>query len=258
MKTISHHLGDFNEIRILPLADLHLGDINVDFKKIQGWLEEIKSNPNTFAILNGDLMDAAIKGSVGDTYGASLQPMEQLHQCVKLFEPIKDKILAVMPGNHEARIYRSDGLDLTAIMCSQLGIGERYSPASALIFVRFGRNRCEGMHGREMHYTIYCVHGSGGGKREGAKLQRVVDLSSIIDADIYVHSHTHMPLIAKASYFRVTMNNSTVQKVDKLFINTGSAMNYGGYGETQSYRHAANETPVIVLDGTRRGMKAVL
>ena len=114
-------------MRILPLADFHLGDIHSDFKKIQEYLAYIKDNDNVFTVLNGDMMDAAIQSSIGDTYGASLQPMEQLAQCVKIFEPIKDKILAVTPGNHEQRIYKSDGLDLTQLMCNQLGIGERYS-----------------------------------------------------------------------------------------------------------------------------------
>ncbi len=258
MKCIKHSLGDYDEIRILPLADLHLGDINCDFTRVQAWIREIRESENTFAVLNGDLMDSAIKSSIGDVYGANLQPMEQLKQCVAIFEPIRDKILAVLPGNHEARIYRSDGLDLTEIMCSQLGIAERYAPASAMLFVRFGRDRLPGHHGRKVLYTIYCVHGTGGGKKEGAKLQRVVDLAAIADADIYLHSHTHMPIVSKMSYFRTDLNNSSVQKVDKLFVNTGSALEWGGYAEVQSYKPASNDTPVIVLSGHRRSMKAIL
>lgn len=258
MKCIKCTLGDFDEIRILPLADLHLGDINCDYRKVQEWIREIRESENTFAILNGDLMDAAIKSSVGDIYGASLQPMQQLEQCVKTFEPIKDKILAVMPGNHEARIYRTDGLDLTQIMCNQLGIGDRYAPASAMLFIRFGHDRLPGHHGRKVRYTIYCVHGSGGGKKEGAKLQRVVDLAAITDADCYIHSHTHMPIIAKLSFFRTDLGNSSVQKVDKLFVNTGSTLEWGGYAEAQSFKPATNDTPVIVLSGRKRNLRAVL
>ena len=258
MKCIKLNLGDFDEVKILPLADLHLGDINCDFPKIQEWLREIRENPNTFAILNGDLMDSAIAGSVGDTYGANLQPMEQLAQCVKIFEPIKDKILAVLPGNHEARIYRAVGLDMTELMCKQLGIPERYSPTSALLFIRFGKDHGQGRHGRECMYTIYCVHGSGGGKKEGAKLQRVVDLAAIVDADIYCHSHVHMPIISKMGFYRVSMTNNSVQRVDKLFVNTGSALNWGGYAETQSYKPASTETPVITLSGRSKHFKAIL
>lgn len=258
MKCIKCTLGDFDEIRILPLADLHLGDIHSDARKIQEYIDYIRDNDNVFTIFNGDLMDAAIKSSIGDVYGANLQPMQQLEQCVKLFGDIAPKCLAVLPGNHESRIYRSDGLDLTQIMCNQLGIGDRYAPASAMLFIRFGHDRLPGHHGRKVLYTIYCVHGSGGGKKEGTKLQRVVDLAAITDADCYIHSHTHMPIIAKLSFFRTDLGNSSVQRVDKLFVNTGSTLEWGGYAETQSFKPASNDTPVIVLSGRKRNLRAVL
>ena len=245
-------------MRILPLADFHLGDIHSDFKKIQEYLAYIKDNDNVFTVLNGDMMDAAIQSSIGDTYGASLQPMEQLAQCVKIFEPIKDKILAVTPGNHEQRIYKTDGLDLTQLMCNQLGIGDRYSPASVLLFIRFGRNKSNDHHSRPILYTIYCVHGAGGGRTEGGKVNRLMQLGNIIDADIFIHSHTHTPAIVKTGYYRVSAANSSVQKVDKLFVNTAATLDYGGYGELQSYKPTSIEMPIIVLDGTKRGMKAIL
>jgi hypothetical protein len=188
MKVINHTLSkDFKELQILPLADLHLGDIHSDGKKIQEWIEYIKTTPNCYTILNGDLMDSAIKSSIGDIYGANLQPMMQLEQAVKIFGCISDKILAVTPGNHEARIYKSDGLDITQIMCSQLGIGERYSSASVLLIIRFGKTASH-EHGRPVCYTIFQVHGSGGGRLEGGKINRLMQLASIVDADIYIRN----------------------------------------------------------------------
>lgn len=257
MKVITHNLGDFKEIYILPLADLHHGDIHSDYKLVQEWIEFIRTTPNAFCILNGDLMDAAIKSSIGDTYGASLQPMEQLQQCVKLFMPIADKIFAVLPGNHEMRIYKSDGLDVTQLMCTQLGIGDRYSPGSAVVFVRFGKWE-KHRHGEPVCYSIYCVHGSGGGRTEGAKINRLTQLASIVDCDIYIHSHTHLPAVTKLAYYRVHLNNSSVKKVDKLFVNTAAALDYGGYGELASLKPACKDTPIIMLDGTKRSMRARL
>ena len=258
MKTIKHRLSsEFDTLQILPLADLHIGDIHSDGKKIQEWLTYIGNTDNCYTILNGDLCDNAIRTSIGDTYAASLSPMAQLEQAVKLFGPIKDKILAVLPGNHEARTYKTDGIDMTQVICNQLGIGERYSPASALVFIQFGK-QCSNKHGFPVLYSVYAVHGSGGGKKEGAKLQRVVDLSSIVDADIYLHSHTHMPLIARNAYFRVDTRHCTVEKVDRLYVNTSSSIEWGGYGEVQSFKPNSLETPLILLNGTKREMKAIL
>lgn len=255
MKAIRCDLPYADQIELIPMADLHIGDAGCDFKLILERIEYIKHTKNAYCILDGDLMDTAIASSVGDTYAASLQPMEQLKQCVKIFEPIKDKILAVLPGNHEGRVYKTDGIDLTEIMCSQLGIPERYSPTTALLFVRFGNNT---RHQRPQIYTIYVTHGSGGGRREGGKINRLADLAAIVDADIFIHGHVHLPMVFKESFYRVSTTTSTAALVDKLFVNVGACLDYGGYGDKAGFKPASKSTPTIYLDGHRRDMWAKL
>lgn len=257
MKAIKCDLPYAEQIEIHPMADLHIGDNMCDFKLIMERIEYIKNTPNAYCVLDGDLMDTAIASSIGDTYGANLQPMEQLKMCVKIFEPIKDKILAVLPGNHESRVYKTDGLDLTELMCAQLGIPHKYSPTTALLFIRFG-NRGTHHHGRPQLYTAYVTHGSGGGRKEGGKVNRLADLASIVDADIYIHAHTHLPLVFKESFFRVSGSNSSVALVDKLFINTAVSLNYGGYGDRQGFKPASKSSPVIYLNGLKHDMWAKL
>lgn len=252
MKAIKCDLPFAESIEIHPMADLHIGDSMCDFKAVMERIEYIRKTPNAYCILDGDLMDTAITSSIGDTYGANLQPMEQMKQCVKIFEPIKEKILAVLPGNHENRVYKSDGIDLTEIMCSQLGIPSRYSPTTALLFIRFGKEVTR--HNRPQLYTVYVTHGSGGGRKEGGKVNRLADLASIVDADIYIHAHTHLPLVFKESFFRVSGSNSSVALVDKLFVNTAASLNYGGYGDRMGYKPASKKSPVIYLNGLKHDM----
>lgn len=254
MKAIRCDLPFAETIEIHPMADLHIGDPQADFKSIMERIEHIRTTPNAYCILDGDLMDTAIASSIGDTYSANLQPMEQLKQCAKIFDPIKDKILGVLPGNHEGRVYKTDGLDITEIMCSQLGIIEKYSPTTALLFIRFGKSQ----RNRPQLYTAYVTHGSGGGRREGGKVNRLADLASIVDADIYIHAHTHLPLVFKESFYRVSGSNSSAALVDKLFVNTAASLNYGGYGDKQGYKPASKKSPVIYLDGLKRDMWAKL
>lgn len=248
MKSIKCDLPYFDSIEILPLSDLHIGDSLCDFGLIKERIDYIKSTPNCFCILDGDLMDTAIASSIGDTYAANLQPMEQLKRCVEIFEPIKDKILAVLPGNHENRVYKSDGLDITEIMCAQLGISERYSPTTALVFVRFGRNN----KGRKQVYTIYVTHGSGGGRKEGGKVNRAADLACIVDADCYVMGHVHQPTTFKEAFYRVNYGNSSVACEDKLFAICGASLRYGGYGDKAGFKPASLATPHIYLNGHKR------
>lgn len=154
MKAITHDLSaSGNDVKIVPLADLHIGDSQSDMKLIKNMLDAILNLPDTYCILGGDLMDSAIASSIGDTYAAKLQPMEQLEKCVELFSPLADagKILGVLSGNHENRIYKAVGVDMTRVFCDQLNLSEVYSDTTALYFLKVGRQR----RNRPFTYTLY-------------------------------------------------------------------------------------------------------
>ena len=255
MKPIKIDLSsEFKEVEIMPVADYHWADPNSDHDKIMEDLQYIEEHDNCFAILNGDLLDCAIASSIGDTYGAMLSPMDELRECVKLFEPIAHKILCVVPGNHERRHYKTNGIDLTELMCRQIGVEDRYSPTTALLFIRLGEQNGK-QHNRKVPYIIHVSHGNGGGKKEGAKIQRLVDLSLIVDADIYVCGHTHLPAILPDSFFRTSASNNSVVQVERLYINTSSKLTYGGYGEVFGFKPSPTATPLITLCGTHKEFK---
>lgn len=245
-------------------ADEHIGDEHSDVKRVMQRIEDVKNNPNAYCILNGDIMDNATKTSIGDTYTSEFNPMEQLKKAVEFFSPIKDKILAITHGNHENRTYRKEGIDMSALTAAQLGLSDRYTPTSAMIFLRFGE-MSRGMKEwngsgkvRKMCYTIYALHGSGGGRKEGAKAIRLADMASIVDADIYIHSHTHLPMIMKQAFHRVDKMNSTVSIVDKLFVNTASNLDYGGYGEAGEFKPSSKKSPIVYMSGKKKDFTAKL
>lgn len=258
MKVIKIDLAkELKSIELIPLADLHIGDPHCDMGLITEKINYIKNNKNVYCLLNGDLMNNSIKQSVGDVYSEKLTPMDQLAKVCILFEPIKDKILAVTNGNHEFRSWRWDGVDLMKLFCMQLGIVDRYANESALIFLRFGEQNSHKSFA-PVSYVIYVTHGSGGGRKEGAKAIRLADMASIVDADIYIHSHTHLPMVMKQEFHRVELRTSTVNLVPKLFVNTAAMLNYGGYGEFAEFKPASKDTPHIYLNGKIKKFSAKL
>lgn len=70
--------------------------------------------------------------------------------------------------------------------------------------------------------------------------------------------NTHLPVVMKNSFFRVSGANSSVAQVEKLFVNGASALNYGGYGDAQNFKPNSKSNPVIYLSGVKRGMWAKL
>ena len=259
MKSIKIDLSsELESIELHTFADEHLGDEHCDVKRLMQRIQHVKETPNAFCILNGDLVDNATKTSIGDVYMQEFNPMEQLKKATELFDPIKDKILCITHGNHENRTYKKEGINLSCLIANQLGLSERYTPTSAVLFIRFGRQSCglKETNGsgkvRKMCYTLYVLHGSGGGRKEGAKAIRLADLAGIVDTDIYVHSHTHLPMIMKQGFHRIDTRNSMVEKVDKLFVNTAANLHYGGYGEAGAFKPSSLDTPVIYLNGKKK------
>ena len=258
MKVIKIDLSEeLKEVELHLFADEHIGDEHCDIKRLLSRIEYVKNTPNAYCVLNGDIIDNATRTSIGDVYTQEYNPMGQLSKAVEIFEPIKDKILCITHGNHENRTYKKEGINISYLLANQLGLAVKYTPTSATLFIRFGNGRSS-TRNRKICYTAYILHGSGGGRKEGAKAIRLADMASIIDCDIYIHSHTHLPMIMKQGFYRIDTSNSDVALVDKLFVNTSANLNYGGYGEAGEFKPSSKDTPTIYLSGTKKFAEAKL
>ena len=260
MNVITKKLSkDLDTIEVLPLADWHLGDSHCNIDNIKEQVKYIQDHENVFCILNGDLLNNATKTSVSDIYSEYLSPMTQIKHGVELLSPIKNKILAITSGNHEKRTYKKEGLDLMEVVSRELGLGSIFSQGAIFLFLYVGKDRRhKNEKDRQIMYTFYINHGSGGGRKEGAKAIRLADMSSIADADIYIHSHTHLPMIMKQGYYRTDVQHNTLINVTKLFVNTASSLNYGGYGEEYEYKPNSIDSPKILLSGAKKDFTAIL
>lgn len=265
MKVVKIDLSnEIKQLEIHTFADEHIGDEHCDMERLLNRIEYVKNTPNAYCIMNGDILDNATKTSIGDTYTQEFNPMEQLKRANELFLPIREKILCITHGNHENRSYKNDGINLSFLIAKQLGLDDVYTSTSAVLFIRFGKQSRGHKESngsgkvRKMCYTMYVLHGSGGGRKAGTKVNRLEDMAGIIDTDIYIHSHTHLPLIMKQGFHRIDSRNSAVAFVDKLFVNTAANLRYGGYGEAGEFKPSSMDTPVIYLDGRVKSFTARL
>ena len=258
MKSIRTDLSaDISEIELLILADYHYADPNSDHDAIRRDIDYVNSHENAYCVLAGDLLDCALKNSLGDCY-TNLSPMEELKAMTDLLAPIAHKVIGIVGGNHEARHYKTNGIDMTRLLARQLGIEDKYSPDTAVIFLRFGGSADHRYHHRAILYTIYLTHGSGGGRKEGGKIQRLADYANIIDCDCYVCGHTHLPAALKTNFARTSPANSSITYSTHLFVNAAAKLNYGGYGDIGGYKPSNTDTPRIILSGLNKEMRAVI
>lgn len=248
---------NLKQLELLILADYHYADPHSDHDAIQREVNYVRDHENAYCVLAGDLLDCALKSSLGDVY-TNLSPMEELSAMSDLLQPISHKILAVVGGNHEARHYRTNGIDMTRLIARQIGVEDRYSPDTALVFLRFGRDADPMHRHRPILYTIYLTHGSGGGRKEGGKIQRLADYAQIVDADIYCCGHVHLPASFKTGFARPSAANNSITYCTKLFVNCAAKLQYGGYGDTGGFKPPCIETPHILLDGEHKEMRALI
>lgn len=255
MKVIKRDLGEqFKEIKLLCLSDFHIGDELCNLRLIKDVLNDIKNSPNTFVIFNGDLMDNATSSSVGDTYGAEMTPTEQILYLCDLLEPIRERILCISSGNHEQRTQKESGIDLMRIAAKQLGIEDRYSEGWWYLYLSLGM--CSKK--RPVMYTITGIHGYGGGRKYGGKINNLVEMSDKVIADIYVFGHTHTPIMTRNSIYVPDYQHRSLVKKDKYYLMTNSFLEYGGYGERYGYTPSTTEHQEIELSGVKKKIKMIM
>lgn len=244
------------EAYIYPIGDLHLGDPACDLDKLYRYLKVIGEADNRYIILNGDLANVATKSSKSDVYGDQFPTGEQVKRIVAIFEPYRDRILAMTGGNHEARISRETGIDINETIAIMLGIPGRYRVGEVYLKVALGEFRKKGYSQRPVVYTFYMTHGSRGGRKAGGTANQLEDLGLICDCDVYVSGHTHKKMVFAQGFHRVDRNTGTVRAVKHLCVSTGAYLKREGYAITHTFTPTWPGSARIRLDGRRHDAHA--
>ena len=180
--------------------------------------------------------------------------MESIVRLCDLLEPIKDRILVIHPGNHENRTYKEDGIDIIRLVAKQLGIEDRFSDGWWYLYLTLGL----GQKGRPVMYTITGIHGYGGGRKNGGKINNLVEMGDKVIADVYVMGHTHTPIMTRNTIFTPDFQHRTLVKRDKYYLMTNSFLDYGGYGEMLGYTPSTTDHQEMILDGTKKLIKIIM
>ncbi len=249
---------EFKEVWIVPISDVHFGDPLFSYKHFLRTLEYIKSIPNVYTILNGDLCNTIIASSVGNIYKQINSPGDQRDWMIEQLMPIKDKVLGMTTGNHEERIKE---LDISWDIARALNVP--YRPSGILLKILLGDNY-EGHKGVPYSYWGYVTHGYGGARTKGGKSAKLERISTYIDADFYVMAHDHEVNVAPSIYLEHSpkgkLNTKTgfitgrVIAKRKMLIKSNAYLKWGDYGEMKGFAPTDLNTPIIKLfaDGRHR------
>jgi len=139
-----------------------------------------------------------------------MTPEDQVDYVAELLEPIKDKCLGLLSGNHEWRLEDRYGIDLVKILADRLG-AEAYGP---MAFIELWLNKSE------VPVLIFATHGHYGGRKVGGAINRIQDLAAYFDADIYLMGHVHRRAVHKEEY--LTAREGKLVQGARIFGLTGT------------------------------------
>ena len=216
------------KLLLVPLGDVHLGSPTCNVDKFQATLDFIERT-DCVVILMGDLLEAASRHSVGAGWVEQVQsPQEQLDALVEVLEPIKNKVLINLEGNHEERIWKHSGIRVSKILANMLGVP--FGGYSAFVKLRVRKN----------NYIVHAQHGSSNAWYPHTKLTAAMRTAQHTDADLYLYGHTHELLSIKVPRKVMDKRSRTVVTSEKYFVLTGSFLEYEG-----SYAQKKNMYPIM-------------
>jgi UDP-2,3-diacylglucosamine pyrophosphatase LpxH len=248
--------ADFEKVEIYPLSDLHIGDPSADIPAFQKFSRFILEQPNRFLILNGDLMNNAIKSSVSNVYAETMNPREQKKWLKKELKPLRDRILCIVPGNHEERTSREVDQNPTEDIADHLGLLDYYAPDEAFLKISFGKRSD---NGKNVAYSLYVVHGAGGGKRPGAVVNNIELSSMAIDnLDVMVMGHAHKKIGYKYRKRIIDMYNNQVRFSEVLTVVSASWVDFSAYAARKMLIPGAKGSAPIILSGREKKAEVII
>jgi hypothetical protein len=252
---------------ILVLSDLHVGDkaFGKESKaKLLGYIDWVEKHPNARIILNGDLLNTATRGSKTSPFEQDMTLEEQINTVARYLEPVKDRIIGAVMGNHERRILDFAGYDPTTAILTMLGlsVADLYYKFTGVVKIKVGkRNRGMGKQGTGVSYTVAFSHTTGGGKLIGSKLNRVDQMrrSTVGNADLYLGSHNHSLSTAVVVCNEYNPYSETIEQRKQVIVSCGGYLEWNSsYAEAMQLEPMELGSPKVRLDGKRKDIRVSL
>ena len=223
---------------VLLFGDLHYGHKGCEIERMTA-MRDYCIERNIYVLGMGDFCEAGLKSSIGDSmYSQDFNPQEQLDYMITFFEPLAKKklLLGMLSGNHEGRILKDTGIDITKIICRTLNVP--FLGYACWNVFRVGKEK----------YSIYAMHGSSGSKYVYTKLKAIIDISHSFDADLIVSGHVHELSDTSQLVQYIDWRSGTVKERKKFLVLTGSYVQYDdSYAQERGYPIAKKGSPKVKL-----------
>ena len=204
---------------VIFFGDVHIGSPECDLERAERMLEYCLKN-RIYVFLMG-----ANRYSVGaGVYEQPITPQKQFEVALELLKPLADAglVLGNIQGNHEFRLYKDCGVNITKLLSGQLGI-PYLGDACWNVFSVGGQK-----------YRLYTLHGASGSRYVYTKLKSLVDISHNFSCDIMAMGHVHESADTSILVQEIEPRTGKVIERKKFLIITGHYLRYDrSYAQTK-------------------------
>lgn len=231
---ITHTFAGGHDITVIPVSDVHLGAAECMEREWMEFIRTVEQTPNVYLTLGGDLLNNATKSSVSNIYDEVYRPSEAKRMMARMLEPIKDRILCAVGGNHERRSSKDVDDDITYDIMTKLDIENLYRENVAFVKIQMGNTERETgtrTSGKSRPtYVLVVTHGSGGGVLTGSAVNRNERFGYVLDgADALIVGHTHKPFTTQPGKISIDPRNNQVSVKPFKVISSTSWLEYSAY-----------------------------
>ena len=205
------------------LGDVHEGNVNHDEKALRTAVKMIETDENARVILMGDMIEAithrgdnrfdpitiAHKYEIRDLKDL---PWRQMSVVIERLEPIKEKVDAIIVGNHEESYIKYNSNDIYDRFCRQFPKAKKLGRVGFMNYII--NIRADGKRSADYTIKIALNHGDGGrGELEGYPINVVHKVFKYMYADINVMGHIHNLAEDRKPITTITSRGKLVQRI---------------------------------------------
>lgn len=225
---------DYTEI--VFIGDVHYGSKQCNVEKFEKILKFCLEN-ELYVFGMGDMIESNSRHSVGAGVYEQLTPQQQIEDISEYLRPLAKKglIVGYLTGNHENRVNKELGIDISKLICKDLSIPYLGYAGWSLFYIG------------SQSYSIYTTHGASSATLKHTKLKAVLDVSKSFEADLVAMGHIHDIIIDSAEYQKVNKKRKTIEVRKSYVIVTGHYYNYGGYAQEKGYSLTKIGSPKVKL-----------
>lgn len=231
--------------KVYAIADVHIGAKECDMDGFSRFLKRVERERDSYIVLVGDVINNGIRSSScpTDIYDEVMPPSAQIDKAVELLEPVADRILGAVGGNHEKRSRKSVDFDPMHAIMAILRKSELYRENMAFLRIVLSNSTQRHVRSTRDSYSLLLVHGKSANKKRRFAY-------AVEGVDAVVSAHTHDGIVEKPARLVFTVQNNVMVK-PLVSLTATSWLDYGGYGARGLYLPKATSDPqALVLEWT--------